>query len=146
MKAVVAIKSKGVVVNAMEVINQVKMWLGDASNGNYTLSFERVKRPRSNEQNRLMWVWFTCIARSWSEASGCLFTAQNVHDAYCIKFLPITLPNGVTVTGGTSKLTSEQMTEFLNKVQADAATEYGITLLSITDPMYDLWSKQYINN
>lgn len=146
MKAVVAIKRNGAVVNAMEVLNQVKMWLGDASNGAYTLTFEKVKKHRSNEQNKLMWVWFSCVARSLTEASGTLYTAQNIHDAYCVKFLPITLPDGTTVTGGTSKLNSEQMTEFLNKVQADAATEYGITLLSITDPMYEIWSKQYINN
>lgn len=145
MKAVVVIKNKGVVVNADEVRSNLYMWLNDAANGNYTLSFEKVKKPRSNEQNKLMWVWFTCVARSWSEASGSLFTAQNVHDFYCTKFLPVTLPNGETVTNGTSKLTSEQFTEFLNKVQSDAATEYGITLLSIADPMYEIWSKQYIN-
>lgn len=145
MKAVVVTKNKGVVVNADEVRSQLQMWLNDAANGSYTLSFEKVKKPRSNDQNRLMWVWFTCVARSWSEASGNLFTAQHVHDFYCTKFLPVTLPNGETVTNGTSKLTSEQFTEFLNKVQADAATEYGITLLSIADPMYEIWSKQYIN-
>ena len=145
MKSTRVIKFKGSVVGEDRIIDQVRMWLGDASNGNYTLSFDRVKRPRSNEQNKLMWVWFTCIARSWSEATGIVFTPQNVHDAYCLKFLPVTMPNGQNISGSTSKLNSEQMTEFLDRVQADAATEYGIKLLSLSDLNYEEWSRQYNN-
>lgn len=145
MKSTRVIKFKGAVVGEDRLIDQVRMWLGDASNGDYILSFERVKKPRSNEQNKLMWVWFTCIARSWSEATGMVFTSQNVHDAYCLKFLPVTMPNGNNIPGKSSMLTTEQMTEFLNKVQADAAMEYGIKLLSLSDLNYEEWSRQYTN-
>ena len=145
MKSQRVIKVKGAVVDEIGIVKQVQMWLNDATNGDYMLSFDKVKKPRSNEQNRLMWVWFTCIARSWSEATGRVFTSQNVHDAYCLMFLPVTLPNGKNIAGSTSKLTSEQMTEFLDKVQADAATEYGIKLLSLSDLLYEEWSRQYIN-
>lgn len=144
MKALVVNKVKGQ-VDTESVIQQVKFWLSDATSGVYTLVFEKAKKPRSNDQNKLMWVWFTCISRSWSEAYGRLWTPQNVHDYYCRKFLLTTLPDGSSIPGSTSKLDSEAFTEFLNKVQADAATEYGITLLSITDPMYDFWSRQYVN-
>lgn len=146
MKSTRVIKFKGAVVDEQTIMDQVRMWLGDASNGNYMLSFERVKKPRSNEQNRLMWVWFTCIARSWTEATGTVFTPQNVHDVYCLKFLPVTMPNGENIPGSSSKLTSEEMTEFLDRVQADAAAEYGIQLLSLSDLMYEEWARQYINN
>ena len=145
MKNLCVTKSKGVVVDENDVISRVRMWLNDATNGNYVLSFDRIKRPRSNEQNRLMWVWFTCIARSWTEATGKVFTPQNVHDAYCQCFLPITLPNGTNIAGSTSRLTSEQMTEFLNRVKVDASETYGIHLLSLSDEAYEEWSRQYIN-
>ena len=145
MKGVVVTKVNGCISNESEILAQVKFWLNDAFNGEYLLSFERTKKPRSNDQNRLMWVWFGCIAKSLSEAAGRVYTAQNVHDYYCTKFLPVTLPNGENAAGKTSGLTTEQMTDFLNRVQADAATEFGITLLSIADPMYALWAREYSN-
>lgn len=142
MRGQTIIKRNGSISNLSEVLQQVRLWFNDATNGEYLLTFERAQKPRSNEQNRLMWVWFTCIAQGWSEATGRVFTAQNAHDAYCLLFLPIDTPHG-TIAGSTRGLTAEQMTEFLNKVQADAASEYGITLLSINDPMYALWARQY---
>lgn len=143
MKTLDVVIVKGDVQDRMDVFNKIDMWFNDATNGVYTLSFGKVTKPRSNDQNKLMWVWFTCIARSWSEATGKVFTSQNVHDAYCQLFLPITLPNGTNIAGSTSKLTTEQMTEFLNKVQADAAAEYGIKLLSLSDLRYEEWAAQY---
>ena len=145
MKAIQFQKYKGTILDLPRVTQQFQMWLNDATNGDYTLILERTKKSRSNDQNKLMWVWFSCIARSWSEATGKGFTPQDVHDAYCLLFIPKTLPNGNRIPGRTSQLDTEQMTEFLNKVQADAATEYGITLLSITDPLYEVWSREYRN-
>ena len=145
MKCIRVNKANGNVGDEVGILRQVRLWFSDATNGSYMLSFEKIKKPRSNDQNRLMWVWFTCIARSWSEATGRVFTRENVHDAYCQLFLPVTLPSGQNIAGSTSKLTTEQMTEFLNKVQADAADSYGINLLSLTDVRYEEWARQYLN-
>lgn len=145
MKCVRVNKVNSRVGDELEILRQVRMWFDDAANGSYMLSFEKIKKPRSNDQNRLMWVWFTCIAKSWSEATGMVFTRENVHDAYCQLFIPVTLPNGQNIAGSTSKLTSEQMTEFLNNVQAHAASEYGIKLLSLTDIRYEEWARQYLH-
>ena len=100
------------------------------------MAIERVQRPRSNPQNRLMWLWFTIIAQSWSEAVGRTITPEQVHDAYCQIFLPVTMPNGATIAGSTSRLSSEEFTDFMNKVQADAASEYGIRLPTPEEAMY----------
>lgn len=143
MKSCRVIKHKGDIVDEVGILRQIRTWFSDAANGTYEISFEKVKTKRSNDQNRLMWVWFTCIARSWSEATGRVFTRENAHDIYCLKFLPVTMPNGENIPGKTSGLNTEQMTEFLNNVQADAATEYGIKLLSLTDVRYEEWAKQY---
>ena len=145
MKCVRVNKVNSRVGDELDILRQVRMWFDDAANGSYMLSFEKIKKPRSNDQNRLMWVWFNCIAKSWSEATGMVFTRENVHDAYCQLFIPVTLPNGQNIAGSTSKLTSEQMTEFLNNVQAHAASEYGIKLLSLTDIRYEEWARQYLH-
>lgn len=141
MKSVRFFKQRGQ-SNAEAVLPQVQIWLNDASNGEYTIRFERAKKPRSNDQNRLMWLWFTCIAKSWSEATGRTFSPQVVHDTYCTLFLPINTPRG-QIAGHTSSLTTEQMTAFLNNVQADAASEYGITLPNPEDIYFEMWAEQY---
>lgn len=141
-KSILVNKSKNQTLNVSEILAQVEVMLSDATYGTYLLTFERAKKPRSGEQNRLMWLWFTCIAKSWSEATNRAFTSQDVHDAYCLMFLPIQTPKGA-VAGKTSGLTTEQMTEFLNKVQADAASEYGITLPNPEDRYFEIWAKQY---
>ena len=94
-------------------------------NGRYIVTIVREKEPRSIEQNNLMWLWFTCIE---SETGT---TKQDVHDYYCSKFLRKTIDwNGTvrTIVEGTSKLHKDRMKDFLNKVQADALTEFGIRL------------------
>lgn len=142
MKSLLIHKIKNQPLNVSEILSQVELWLADSMNGTYLLTFERAKKPRTSEQNRLMWLWFTCIAKSWSEVTNRTFTSQDVHDAYCLMFLPIQTPKGA-VAGKTSGLTTEQMTEFLNKVQSDAASEYGITLPNPEDRYFEIWAKQY---
>ena len=129
-------KERGTISNRQELRSTLDMWLDTLGNGNYIMAIERVQRPRSNPQNRLMWVWFTCIAQAWSEATGRVITPENVHNAYCLLFLPVTMPNGTNIPGSTSKLTTEEFTDFLNKVQADAASEYGIRLPTPEEAMY----------
>ena len=90
-----------------------------------------------------MWVWFDIIAQAWSEASGLAFTPQNVHDAYCLMFLPLTLPNGDNIPGETKRLNTKEMSEFLDKVQADAESEYGIQLPSPDDETFIEWARGY---
>ena len=136
-------KERGIVKSVFSPQEWLKSQLDTIANGEWVLSLSRVQRPRSNAQNSLMWVWFGIIAQAWSEAVGRVFTAQNVHDAYCQMFLPITTPNGINLAGSTSRLTTEQFTDFLNKVQADAQAEYGIYLPSPEEAYYAQWQEGY---
>lgn len=136
-------KERGVIANVRELHNTLDMWVSTLSNGQYVMTIERVQRPRSNPQNALMWVWFTIIAQAWSEAMGRQFTRENVHDAYCQLFLPVTMPNGQNLPGSTSKLSTEEMTDFLNKVQADAESEYGIQLPNPDDALFYQFAKDF---
>ena len=109
-------------------------------NGRYTVTIAKEKQPRSLDQNSLMWLWFTCIA---SETGT---PVQDVHDYYCAKFLRKQISwNGTirTVVEGTSKQTKDRMTVFLNEVQADAATEFGITLPDPEDRYFEQFYQTY---
>ena len=109
-------------------------------NGRYTVTIAKEKQPRSLDQNSLMWLWFTCV----SDETGT--PVQDVHDYYCAKFLRKQISwNGITrtIVEGTSKLSKERMTEFLNHVQADAATEFGITLPNPEDRYFEDFLQHY---
>jgi hypothetical protein len=137
-------KERGL-LDARAALKTIALWLQTCANGKYTIAMKRVQEKRSNPQNRLMWSWFTIIAQAWSEATGRTFTQQDVHDAYCLMFLPVDTPKG-RIAGSTSSLSQEQMTEFLNNVQADAQTEYGIQLPSGEDIFFAELAAEYCNN
>lgn len=109
-------------------------------NGRYTVTIVAEKDPRSISQNNLMWLWFTCIEAETGTPK------QDVHDYYCSRFLRRTIDwNGtiLTIVEGTSKLTKDRMTEFMNQVQADAQTEFGITLPLPEDRFFEEFYQTY---
>ena len=137
------VKEGGNIPQQQDMQSTLRMWLDSLGNGMYVLTVERVQKPRSNPQNALMWVWFGVIAQAWSEATGRAITPQNVHDAYCMMFLPVTMPNGTNLPGSTKRLSTEEFTDFLNKVQADAASEYGIHLPSPEEALYSQFAEAF---
>ena len=111
-------------------------------NGRYRLTIERYTEPRTVSQNALMWMWFTCIEQETGTDK------QDVHDYYCDLFLRRTaVVHGkeTVVSGSTSRLNTLQMTDFLNKVKADAASEFGIMLPLPADRYYQEFVNEYKN-
>lgn len=109
-------------------------------NGRYVVTIVKEKEPRSIDQNNLMWLWFTCISQETGTPT------QDVHDYYCAKFLRKQITwNGVsrTIVEGTSKQTKDCMTNFLNQVQADAETEFGIRLPLPEDKYFEEFYQTY---
>lgn len=89
-----------------------------------------------------MWLWFTCI----EQVTGT--DKLDVHDYYCNRFLRRTaFINGreLVISGKTSSLNILQMTDFLNKIKADAAAEFGITLPLPADRYYQEFINEYKN-
>lgn len=142
MKRVLQFIKQNGVGNGEQILQYMQLWFADAANGTYNITFERAKQRRSINQNQLMWLWFSCIAQSWSEATGQTYTKDDVHDAYCLLLLPIDTPKG-KIAGRTSGMTTEQMKHFLDQVQADAATEYGIRLPNPEDQLFEIWADEY---
>lgn len=109
-------------------------------NGQYTVTISKAREPRSIDQNNLMWLWFTCIEAE----TGVL--KQDVHDYYCRMFnRKIIAWNGrqEVIAMGTSKLSKEEMRSFLDKVQADAQTEFGIRLPNPEDLYFEEFYQTY---
>ena len=114
--------------------------ISSLSNGRYTVTITKSKEPRSLDQNAIMWLWFTCIEAETGTPR------QDVHDYYCVRFLRRNISwNGMdrTVVEGTSKLTKERMTWFLDQVQADAKTEFGINLPQPEDLYFEEFYQTY---
>ncbi len=109
-------------------------------NGTYTLTIKRASEKRTIAQNDLMWMWFACIERETGTPK------DDIYEHYKKKFLMKVITIGDTVEkvyGSTSKLNTQQMTEFLNKVQADAMTELGIQLPLPDDRYFEAFYQTY---
>lgn len=133
-------KRQGAVLDSAAVHRWLDDVLSTMPNGVRTLSLRRPNERRSNVQNRLMWLWLTCIADETGQ------DRQTVHDYYCTRFLVRNTEfNGrpVQVVIGTSGLDRETMTWFLNQVQADAASELGIRLPSPDDEAWAAFDEYY---
>lgn len=110
------------------------------TNGTYTITVKKVQEKRSIAQNDLMWMWLTCIENETGTPK------DEVYMYYCKKFLMRTVSVGQKMERiymTTSKLNMEQMTEFLNKLQADAQTELGITLPTPQDRFWEAFYQDY---
>jgi len=122
------------------ISTQINMALKTLANGEYTLTITKRRTKRSVEQNSLMWMWFNCIENETGTSK------QDVHDYCCRAFnYRVVEINGKQekVAGGTSKLTTVTMTDFLNKVQAWAASELGIILPNPDDLEFEEFQKYY---
>lgn len=133
-------KEKGEVKNIGYVTDSICRIVGLLTNGSYTITISKDIKKRTLDQNRLMWLWFACI----ESETGTL--KQDVHDYYCSLFLSRTIiVNDVEkqVVTGTSKLSVEQMTDFLNKVQSDVNSEFGIQLPNPDDLVFQAFEQNY---
>lgn len=109
-------------------------------NGEYTVKIVRKTQPRTISQNSLMWMWYKCM----EDATG--QRKEDFHDYYKTKFLSRQIAIGgrwVTVFGSTADLNTLQMTNYLEKVKADAAVEFGITLPLPEDRNYQAFVSEY---
>lgn len=93
--------------------------------GQYDILIEKRGYRRTLGQNRLFWMWMAQL-EYWSGA-----TRIEWHDYYVSKFLP-------PIYHGTSDLSTEAFTHFMEQVHADALIEYGVDL-----PLPDESDKYY---
>jgi hypothetical protein len=139
-KTVRFIKKNGEIQYKQYLLNNLENALSTIANGEYLLLIKKEVKKRTLDQNALMWLWFTCIERETGTDKN------DVHDYYCMLFLRRTAPiNGEdrVIISGTSKLNTEQFTYFLDKIQADAASEFGIRLPNPEDAYFESFKQEY---
>ena len=110
------------------------------SNGSYTITIKKANQKRSIPQNDLMWMWLTCIERETGTPK------DDVYMYYCKRYLMKTIQIGdkqERIYNTSSKLSAAEMTEFLNHIQADAATELGIRLPLPEDRFFEAFYAQF---
>lgn len=133
-------KENGHVRDLTNIHKWIEAKLSLAKNGEYVLKFSKQSKPRSFSQNRLMWMWFNCISRETGTPE------QDIHDYYCSLYLRKRVEykdRMQEVVIGTSGLTTEQFSEFMDKVKADAASELGIVLPLPSDLAFTEFEKEY---
>ena len=109
-------------------------------NGTYNITVKRASEKRSIPQNDLMWMWLACIERETGTPK------DDIYMYYCKKFLMKTIQVGdklERIYNTSSKLNVEQMTDFLNKIQQDAASELSITLPQPQDRFFEQFYAQF---
>lgn len=109
-------------------------------NGEYTVKIVKKTQPRTVSQNSLMWMWYKCMEESTGQPK------EDFHDYYKAKYLQRQVQIGrrvVTVVGSTTDLNTLQMTNYLEKVKADVATEFGIMLPLPEDRNYQTFISEY---
>lgn len=75
---------------------------------------------RSEQQNRYYWGVVVDLL-----AAHTGYTSDEMHEALKMKFLRITLPNLPDTVQSTARLTKDQFSEYIEKIQKWAATEMG---------------------
>ena len=109
-------------------------------NGQYVVTVKRVTEKRTLSQNDLMWMWFLCIEQETGTSK------DDVYKYYCAKFLSRDIIIGhkmVRINDTSSGLTTKEMTDFLDKIQADAASELGIQLPNPQDKYFEMFYEEY---
>lgn len=139
-KSLTIIKQRGEIIYKERLVQKLEVFFDLLPNGEHILNIKKVVKQRSYNQNRLMWLWFTCIERETGTDKN------DVHDYYCMIFLKRKImlnEEQHIIAGGTSKLSTVQFKDFLDKVQADAATEFGIRLPNPDDQSWDSFKREY---
>ena len=109
-------------------------------NGTYQITVKRASEKRSIAQNDLMWMWLACIERETGTPK------DDIYMYYCKKFLMKTIQVGERmerIYNTSSKLNTQQMKDFLDKIQADAQSELGITLPNPEDRYFQDFYSQF---
>ena len=110
------------------------------ANGTYHITIKRASEKRSIPQNDLMWMWLTCIERETGTPK------DDIYMYYCKKYLMKTIQIGERVEriyNTSSKLNTEQMTCFLDRIKMDAKTELGIDLPLPEDRFFEQFYAQF---
>lgn len=108
------------------------------------------KTSRTEAQNRLLWKWNSAIQQHMRETHGQVAMAEEWHEILVSKLCPsevhpVTLPDGTRYRVGrarTSKFKVDQMTQYLEQLDAYCADTLGLLLPHPQDLVYAIWGER----
>lgn len=107
----------------------------------YRVTIEVEKSKRTKDQNRLYWMWLSCI----SEESG--NSRDDLHEFFKQKFLNtyarVIYGEEVKCVQSTTELQTDEFTKYLENIQLWVAEELGITLPNPDDLIYSIFEDKY---
>lgn len=107
----------------------------------YEAEIKKKRKDRTIDQNSLYWLWTTCIEQETGQPK------EDIHEFFKMKFLGVSERTAFNLTffvpNSTTKLDTKQFTDFLDQVQAFAATDLGITLPNPEDLQWDSFYQHY---
>lgn len=107
----------------------------------YEVTVKRKSEKRTLPQNRLYYLWLNCISAETGNE------VEDLHEYFKTKFLGvryrIIYGEGITTPLTTTDLTTEQFTDYLEKVQRWSNTEQGIILPNPNDIGWEQFVEQY---
>ena len=133
MRTINFIKKNGEVTDFKASLNSL---ISTLKNGEYSLLIKKKTKQRTISQNKLLWLWLNCIAQELG------YTAQDMHDYFCTKYLSKEVYGAIIVVG-TKDLTTLQFKQFLDNIKIFAATELGITLPDPEDLYFQSFLVRY---
>ena len=124
-------------VSTTDQMGAVKDYLDRLPEGKvYDITVTLHRQKRSDPQNNLYWKWVGIVARSTDN------DAETVHKVFARMFLGIEvqecLGEKVAKIKSTTKLNTEEFTEYLERIEAFCLTELGIVLPHPEDRFNDI--------
>jgi len=107
----------------------------------YIVKIELKREIRSYPQNKLMWLWLTCIMQETGNDKN------DLNEYFKGEYLPtketIILGKTIKKTVSTRELDSKQFTDYLERIQQFANTELGLILPNPEDLHFIEFYEQY---
>ena len=118
------------------LLSSIEKLVNESTDGEHVISLGKPKR--SVNHNALMWMWFRCLADDTNS------TAWEFYQYYCERFIKerCTYKDG-KFSGGTSTLKSNEFSDLLNRIQADAASEFRNILPIPEDIQWEEFYNQF---
>ena len=97
------------------------------------VTWKKHKLTRSQQQNRLMWRWFTDIKTHVYETMGKIWIEAGIHDDFRELFLPVELREDIhgktrKIRTSTTTLSVPEMAEYLTKIDQWVIENLGLIL------------------
>jgi hypothetical protein len=124
--------TKQAVKDYIERLNLSKIW---------TVDISRKTESRTISQNKLYWLWLTCVEQETGNDKELL------HLYFKNKYLPkkeiVLIDEVIELPGSTTGLTTEQFSRYLEKINIFAGSELAIELPHPEDLIFDAFYDSY---